>query len=233
LVGGKLLVNPSDLSRFLAKLQSHPLPQKILGQPLLREKRFWAAAAGSLLLATLLVFWIGRTLRHREMQRVLNAQEAFHSPPLGIMFPQVAPDTPAHRDLLAAGERRQYWVVQPRAGESGRLEIRVTDAGRRFFSPVGSQILATFGAGRREVTRVLRVEEFNPTRRIRFRYRWTELHPAMSVLGEAAPDAAQEYEGEALASFENQRWRIVHWTTPHEEAVARFRELGSPASRGP
>jgi hypothetical protein len=186
--------------------------------------------AGGLLVATLLVFWIGRTLRHSEMRRVLNEQEAFHSPALGVMFPQVAPDTPAHRDLLAAGERLRYWVVRPRAGDASRLEVRVTDTGRRFFSPVGNQILATFGAGRREVTQVLEARGDNRTREIRFRYRWTELHPGVAVLGQGAPAAGQEYEGKALASFENERWRIVNWTTPLEEAVARFRELGTPAN---
>jgi hypothetical protein len=186
--------------------------------------------AGGLLVATLLVFWIGRTLRHSEMRRVLNEQAAFHSPALGIMFPQVAPDTPAHRDLLAAGERLRYWVVRPRAADASRLEVRVTDTGRRFFSPVGNQILATFGAGRREVTRVLEVRGGDQTREVRFLYRWTELHPGVAVLGQAAPEAGQEYEGKALASFENERWRIVNWTTSLEEAVARFRELGSPAN---
>ena len=164
------------------------------------------------------------------MQRVLNEQTAFHSPALGIMFPQVAPDTPAHRELLEPGERLRFWVVRPRSGDPARLEVRVTDAGRRLFSPVGNQILATFGAGRREVTGVLAVRGDDRTRQVRFRYRWTELHPGVRVLGDAAPEAAQEYEGEALASYENERWRIVHWTTPLEEAVARFRELGTPAN---
>ncbi|MGH9783301.1 MAG: hypothetical protein ACRD88_03875 [Terriglobia bacterium] len=188
---------------------------------------------GGLLVAVVLFFWIGRTLRHSEMRRLLNEQDAFHSPALGMMFPQVAPDTPAHRDLLAAGVRLQFWVVRPRSGDPSRLEVRVTDTGRRYFSPVGNQILATFGAGRREVTRVLEVRGGDQTREVRFRYRWTEIHPGVRVLGDAAPEIGQEFEGTALASFENERWRIARWTTPLEEAVARFRELGTPANRRP
>lgn len=225
-------MNPSDAPRPASlrdRLAEIALLRRLHDDPAYRL-RFSLAIAAGLIASVLLAFWIVRTMRHSEMRRALNEQEAFHSPPLGIMFPQVAPDTPAHRDLLAAGERLRYWVVRPRAGDASRLEVRVTDTGRRLFSPVGNQILAIFGAGRREVTRVLEVRGGDQTREIRYLYRWTELHPGVAVLGDVAPQAGQEYEGRAIASFENERWRVVNWTTPLEEAIARFRALRSPAN---
>ena len=191
------------------------------------------AAGCGLLGVMLLFFWTGRTLERSEMRRVLNEQAAFHDPPLGIMFPQVVSDTPDHRELLAAGEGLRYWIIRPMTRDSGRIEVRVTDTGRRLFTPVGDQILATFGAGAREVTRVLGIEGGDQTRQVRFRYRWTELPPAVAVLGDTTPESGPEYEGEALFSYENEEWRVVHWTTPLEDAIARFREMGTPAVRGP
>ena len=177
-------------------------------------------------------------MRHAEMQRVLNEQAAFHDPALGIMFPQIVSDTPAHRELLEAGTRLRYWIIRPMGRDpetpvSEKMEVRVTDTGQRLFAPVSDQILATFGAGVREVTRILSVEGGDQTRQVRFRYRWTELHPGVAVLGGTMPESGQEYEGEALFSYENEQWRVLRWTTPLEDAIARFRELGTTAIQTP
>ena len=47
------------------------------------------------------------------------------------------------------------------------------------------------------------------------------------------PESGQEYEGEALFSYENEQWRVLRWTTPLEDAIARFRELGTTAIQTP
>jgi hypothetical protein len=148
---------------------------------------------------------------------------------MGIMFPQVVNDTPKHRELLAAGERLRYWSIRQAEGGGGRVSVRVTESGRPMFTPVEGQVLATFSAGSREVTRILGIEGGDRSRRVRFRYRWAELHPAVGILGDAVPESAQEYDGEALFSYENERWRVIRWNTPFEEATARFRELGTQA----
>lgn len=193
------------------------------------RRRFVAAAALSLLAVTLLVVWTGRSLERAEMLRILNEQPAFQGPAMGIMFPRNVSNTPRHRELLAAGERLRYWSVRQEEGGAGRMTVRVTEWGRPMFTPVEGQVLATFSAGSREVTRILSVEGGDQSRRVRFRYRWTELHPAVGILGDAAPESGRQYDGEALFSFENDQWRVIHWSTPFEEATARFRELGTQA----
>ena len=232
---GNLAVNLFDSSRLaplVEKLADVPLVQRLQDEPAYR-RRFFLAAGSGLLALVLLVFWVGRSRRNAEMQRVLNEQVAFHDPALGIMFPQIMSDTPAHRKLLEPGARMRYWIIRPYARDPDKMDVRVTDAGRRLFTPVGNQILATFGAGAREVTRILSIEGGHQTRQVRFRYRWTELHPGVAVLGDTKPETSREYEGEALLSHENEQWRVLHWTTPLEDAIARFRELGIPAAQTP
>lgn len=228
----RLAVNPVDSARIAEKLGSFPLWQRLQDDAAYR-RRFAIGTGVALLALILLVFWIGRSRRYAEMQRVLNAEAAFHEPALGIMFPQIVTDTSAHRDLLAAGERLDYWIVRPLGRDPQKIEVRVTDTGRRLFTPVGKQILATFGAGDREVTRILSIDGGEQTRQVRFRFRWTNLNPGAAVLGGMTPESGQEYDGEALFSFENGQWRVLHWTTPLEDAIARFRELGPPGSESP
>ena len=216
---------------LLRKVGSNPLLQRLWNYPLLRQKRFWVAMGIGLLVVTLLVFWTRRTIRRAEMQRALNESVAFRDPPLEVMFPRVVADTPAHRALLEPGVRLGFWVLRPRADNPGVLEVGVTNAGLRLFSGARNQLMAIVGAGRREVTQVLDVRGDNRNRQVRFRYRWTERHPATGIFGEAAPEIGREYEGEALAAYENERWKVLHWTTPLEESIARFRELGNPADR--
>ena len=222
-------MNPAQIAE---KLESFPFLQKLQDDSAYR-RRFLIAFGCVLLAVVLLVFWIGRSRRDSEMRGVLNEYAPFHDPPLGIMFPQVLADSPATRQLLEPGVRLRYWVIRPMESSPGKIEVRVTDTGRRLFAPVGAQILATFTAGAREVTRILSVEGGDQTRQIRFRFRWTGLHPGVAVLGDAEPQSGQEYEGEALFSFENEQWRALHWTTPLEDSIARFREIGTPAAQAP
>lgn len=237
---GNLVVNPSDPPRapsLRQRLAEVPLLRRLHDDPRFRVRLSLAIAAG-LIAIVLLAFWITRTMQYGEMQRVLNEQAAFHDPPLGIMFPQIVSDTPAHRELLEPGTRLRYWIIRPLSRDperpsSERIEVRITDAGRRLFTPVGNQILATFGAGVREVTRMLSIEGGDQTRQVRFRYRWTELNPGVAVLGDTKPESGREYEGEALFSYENEQWRVLHWTTPLEDAIVRFREMGAPTTRAP
>jgi len=186
-----------------------------------------------LLVATSLVFWTRRSSRREEMLRVVNEQVAFRDPPLEVMFPRVVADTPAHRELLEPGAGLRLWSLHPRSENPALLEVRLTSAGLRLFSGAGSQLMAIVGAGSREATQVLDIRGDDRNRRVRFRYRWTQLHPATGIFGDAAPEIGREYEGEALLAYENERWRVLHWTTPLEDAIARFRELGSPAERRP
>ena len=228
-------MNPSDPPRAASlqeRLAEISLLRRLHDDPVYRL-RFSIAIAAGLIAIVLLAFWIARTVQRAEMLRVLNAQAAFHDPALGIMFPQLVSDTPAHRALLDPGTRLRYWIIRPLGSDPGRMEVRVTDTGRRLFTPVGNQILATFGAGVREVTRILSIEGGDQTRQVRFRFRWTELHPGVAVLGSTTPESGQEYDGEALFSHENEQWRALHWTTPLEDAIARFRELGTPTTQAP
>ena len=228
-------MNPHHSSRLapaLEKLESIPVFQRLRNDPEYRRQFFIATGSG-LLVLVLLFFWAGRSRRNAEMQRVLNELPAFHDPALGIMFPQIVADTLAHRQMLEPGTDLRYWIIRPMSRDPQKIEIRVTDTGRRLFTPVGDQILATFTAGAREVTRILSIEGGDQTREVRFRFRWTELHPGVAVLGNTKPETGQEYEGEALFSFENQQWRVLHWTTPLEDEIARFREMGPPTSQVP
>ena len=68
-----------------------------------------------------------------------------------------------------------------------------------------------------------------PSRRARFQYEWETLHPAVGVLGEATPQAGAVYEGEALLSYEQDRWNVMHWSMAGlDQALARFRALQLP-----
>jgi len=232
---GNLAVKPlfsSRLAPILEKLEDSSLLQRLQDDPAYR-RRFLIAAGSGLLVLVLLVFWVGRVRRYAEMQRVLNAERAFHDPALGIMFPQILRDTPAHRELLEPGASLRYWIIRPMGSDPEKMEVRVTDTGRRLFTPVGNQVLATFKAGVREVTRILSIDGGDQTREVRFRYRWTELHPGVAVLGDSTPESGQEYEGEALFFYENEQWRALRWTTPLEDSIARFREMGALTTQAP
>jgi hypothetical protein len=229
---GNLAVNSflsSRLAPIIEKLADVPLFQRVGDDPAYRQ-RVLVGVGTSLLVLLLLFFWVGRSRRNAEMQRVMNELPAFHDPALGVMFPQVVANTPAHRETLEPGTDLRYWIIRSMS-DPAKIEVRVTDTGRRLFTPVGDQILATFTAGAREVTRIVSIEGGDQTRQIRFRYRWTELHPGVAVLGDTKPETGQEYEGEAMFSFENEQWRVLHWTTPLEDAIARFRELGAPTTQ--
>jgi hypothetical protein len=89
--------------------------------------------------------------------------------------------------------------------------------------------VATFKAGARRVTRVVGLGNIFPTRTVRFRFIWTELHPGTVALGTGLPVIGEEYEGEALFFYERDEWRILHWSTPEfEQAVSQFKTLQSP-----
>ena len=216
-------MNPIIFSRLTA------FASRVQSLPLLRQRMYWIAAGIVLLLAVAAPIWTVRSLRRAEMQKQMNAQVGFRDPGLEVMFPLRVSDTPANRSLLAPGVRQGFWRLQPRSDPSGLLDVRVTNAGLRLFSVVGGQILATFRAGNREVTRVVALQGDSRHRQARFHYRWRAIHPGVAVLGDGAPELGREYEGEARLELQNDRWRVNHWTTPFDESVARFRDLaGSP-----
>lgn len=215
-------MNPFRASRFVE------LASKIRGNRLFRQRKFWAACGIAVLLVITAYVWTVRSLRRAEVRERLNAQIAFRNPALEVMFPRQVIDTPAGRELLAPGDRLGLWALQPRSGNPAVLEVLVTNAGWRLFSVVGNQILATFRAGHREVTRVLDLKGDSRRLQVRFQYRWLELHPRIGVLGDAAPEIGREYEGEAFLEYEKERWKVVYWDTPLEQAIARFRALEAP-----
>ena len=220
-------MKPFRASRFVE------LASKIRGHRLLRLRKFWAACGIGVLLVITAYVWTVRSLRRAEVRKELNAQIAFRDPALEMMFPRQVSDTPANRELLAPGDRLGLWALRARSGNPAVLEVLVTNAGWRLFSVVGNQILATFRAGHREVTRVLDLKGDSRRLQVRFQYRWLELHPRIGVLGEAAPEVGREYEGEAFLEYENDRWKVVYWDTPLEQAIAHFRGLGAASGRSP
>jgi hypothetical protein len=197
----------------------------------LRDKRVWIAGLSTAALLAVLIIWAVRSHRRAEARDALNQYAPFSNPALELAFPQVALDTPEARDLLEGGVRRRMWTLHSLNGPSPSIEVRLTREGYRWFSLVRSRVVAAFKVGNREVTRILTLKEIFPTRQVRYRYRWTRFQSAGDVLGEERPQVGKEYEGEALLHFENDKWNVMHWTTPdYDRVVDRFGLL-EPASR--
>jgi hypothetical protein len=193
------------------------------------NRSFWITVLVVAILVTALGFWSVRAYRRSQSRSLLNSFAPFQNPPLGLVFPRVLAATDSSRQVLAAGVREGVWGVSERAGRSPSLEVWLTVQGQKWFSIVGSELVATFKAGRRQVTEVESIEQTFPSRLVRFRYIWQEFHPGTAVLGSGMPEPNREYAGEALLLYEGEEWRVMHWTTPdYDEAIARFKNLQSP-----
>ena len=191
-----------------------------------RDKKFWAGLAGAVLLATGLVLWARRSYQHAQARDGLNTFAPFENPAMDLVFPRVVLMNDAARNILEAGVRERLWTLHARGGNPPAMEVRLTDGGQRWFSVVNNQIIATFKGGTREATQVLELEEIFPSRRVRFRYYWKQFQTASAVLGEGLPEIGKEYEGEALFFYENDQWRLMHWSTPEfDRAVEQFKLL--------
>jgi hypothetical protein len=197
---------------------------------LARDKRFWAVAGAAVVVAFLLGLWAVRAYHQSQSRELLNEFAAFEHPPLEIMFPRVVVSSDTSKRILEPGVRAGAWMLRERAGTSSSgpraLEVLLSDQGQKWFSVVGNVVIATFEAGTREVTRVSEIKETFPSRQVRFEYRWRELHPATAVLGVELPATGREYQGEAVFFYENNGWRLMHWSTPEfDQAVAQFKGL--------
>ncbi|MBI4465031.1 MAG: hypothetical protein HY647_10030 [Acidobacteria bacterium] len=203
----------------------------MLDRSLFQKKPFWVAvAAGALVLALLLV-WAIRSYQRAQVRNLLNEHPAFQNPPLAVSFPRLLPEDAPVSEVLEPGVSLGLWTLRRRAGEPPAWEVRLSERGLRWFSQVGNQIVATFRLGTRQVIRVTSLGGNYPSRSVRFQYVWKAAHPAVGVLGEAAPQIGQVYEGDALLFYEQDRWKVMHWSTPElDQAVARFRALGLPPS---
>lgn len=189
----------------------------------LRDRKFWIAIVAAVALVAGLCLWAVRSYHRSQAREDLNAVAAFVNPALELSFPRIVRVNDEASRILEVGFRERIWTLHQRGGNPASVEVRLTDRGRRWFSVVGNEIVATFKAGTREATRVLELEDIFPTRRVRFRYRWTGFHPATAVLGPESPRIGREYEGEALFLYENERWRLMHWTSPDlERALGQF-----------
>ena len=203
----------------------------MLSRSVFQEKKLWIAVGACALAVILGGLWARRSLQRAQVRDLLNEQAGFRSPALEITFPRRVVYNTASEELLQPGVRLGLWTLHRPQGSPDSGEVRLTDRGRRLFSVVGNQILATFRIGTREVTKVVELEGNSGSRQVRFHYVWKDLHPDLEVLGAAAPAPEREYEGEALLLYENDRWRVRHWSTPElDDAVARFRTL--PAAPG-
>jgi hypothetical protein len=194
----------------------------------LRDKRVWAALllAGGLL--TGLLLWAARSYQRAQALNLLNEFAPFANPALELAFPRLVLETEVSRSLLQPGVDRGFWTLHSRGGAPPAWEVRLTSEGQRWFSTVGTQIVATFKLGTREVTRVLELNEIYPTRKARYLYRWTGFQPASAVLGDGRPEEGKQYEGEALFHHENGQWRVMHWTAVDSDRVVEaFRGLQS------
>jgi hypothetical protein len=197
---------------------------------LLRDRRFWAAVGAVALLIVLLTFWAVRSYQRAQARDALNAFAPFQSPPMELQFPRFVVENDASRQVLAAGAREGIWTLHALGGKPPVWDVRLTNQGQRWFSVVGKQVVATFKAGARRVTRVVALENMSSaTRSVRFRFVWTGLHPGSVALGTGTPMIGEEYEGEALFFYEQDKWRILHWSAPEfEQAVSQFNTLQSP-----
>lgn len=194
---------------------------------LLRNRPLWLAAVATLLLTSAGAWWGVRSYQRSQVRELLNQFAPFRNPALEVQFPASVAASGAHRALLEQGQRAGFWIVrETNNGQS--LETRITREGQRYFSTVGQRIVAGFSAGRRTVTEIDSLDGEFPSRRVRFRYVWTELHPALVILGGAAPETGKEYAGEALLFYENDDWKFLHWMAPEFEAAQnRFNALDS------
>ena len=198
------------------------------------NQRFWLGIAAGALVVAGAAWWAVGSYRRGQARDGLNAFGAFQRPPLELLFPRLVMDTEASRKILEPGVEAGIWTLHQRGGNSRSashsLEVRLTDQGQRWFSVVGNQVVATFAAGTREVTRVVELNEIFPSRQVRFLYRWRGFHPGSAVLGAELPEVGKQYEGQALFLYETDGWRVMHWTAPEfDHALARFKEL-EPAS---
>jgi hypothetical protein len=195
---------------------------------LIYDKRFWAATGASLLLLAALIGWGVRSHQRSRMQQALNAFAPFHTPPLELAFPQIIADSAAARAILEPGVRKGLWTLRRLGGNPPTVAVMLSSQGERWFSVVGKQVVATFQAGSRQATAILDLEDTFPSRRVRFRYVWQTLHIGTNVLGPEMPLLGTEYEGDAIFFYENDQWRLLHWTTPQFDfAVKRFKTLQS------
>jgi len=197
---------------------------------LFHSKKLWVAVGAGVLALVLVSVWSLRTYRRAQVRDLLNAHAPFQSPPLEVSFPRFVLADSGSRDVLEPGLRMGLWSLEPRSGEPAVWEVRLTNRGHRWFSQVGNQIVATFKLGTRKVSRLLNLGGTFPRLRAQFRYAWTSLHPSAEVLGASAPELARNYEGEAWLFYEQDRWKVLYWSTPElEQALARFRSLQSSA----
>ena len=210
--------------RWQAMVNLKPLQSK------LRDHRVWIAIVATVVLVAGLSFWAVRSHHRSQALKDLNAFVAFRNPALELSFPRISRVNDGARKILEVGFREGIWTLHQGGGNPASVEVQLTDQGRRWFSVVGNEIVATFKAGTREATRVLELEDIFPSRRVRFRYRWIGFHPATAVLGAELPEIGREYESDALLLYENERWRLMHWTSPElERALGQFQAL-EPAS---
>jgi len=192
----------------------------------LRDKRVWTAGLTAVVLLAGVFVWAVRSYHRAQVRDGLNEFAPFSNPALDLTFPRIVLETEASRNLLEEGVRRHIWILHSRGGTPPSMEVRLTNEGQRWFSVVGNQIVATFKVGTREATRVLELNEIFPTRQVRYRYRWTQLQSASGVLGQEMSHIGEDYEGEALFHYENDQWRVMHWTTPvYDRAVEQFKKL--------
>lgn len=193
---------------------------------MLEDRRIWASLLAGIALLAGLIVWGVRRYHRAQVREELNAFAPFANPALDLSFPAVVLENDISRKILEPGVRQRMWVLHTRGSAPPSAEVRLTNQGQRWFSVVGNQIIATFKVGRREVTRVLGLDEIFPTRQAHYRYRWTQLESGSAVLGAAGPEIGREYEGEALFNYENGKWRAMHWTTPlYDKAVNQFKAL--------
>ena len=211
--------------RAMENESAAPSVQTSVARDLLQNPRVWAVFGIAAAIVAGLAWWGVRSHHRSQALDALNSFAPFASPPLDIQFPEVVAATDKNLAILQAGFRNGVWTLRKRNPDG--LEILLTNQGQRWFSAVERSVVATFKAGNREATEVFALSEAFPTRQIRFRYRWSRFHPgSVAVLGDQLPSVSNEYEGEAVLSYENNRWRVMHWNTPDfDDAVARFKTL--------
>ncbi|MBI4441755.1 MAG: hypothetical protein HY649_00110 [Acidobacteria bacterium] len=200
---------------------------------MLGNRKLWAACAAGALALALLSVWAVRSYQRVQVRNLLNDNPAFRNPPLEVSFPRLLPqllmDSGAVSEILEPGVAMGLWSLRRRGSQPPSWEIQLSERGRQWFSPVGNQIIAVFRLGTRRVLRVTELSGSFPSRSARFQYVWETLHPAVGVLGEAAPQAGAVYEGESLLSYEQDRWKLKHWSMIGlDQALARFRALQLP-----
>jgi len=202
-----------------------PLSKLTVALSLLRNPRGRTAIGIVVVVVAGLVWWGVRSEHRSQSLDALNSFAPFASPPLDLQFPEVVAATDKNLAVLQAGFRNGVWTMRKR--NANAWDVLLTSQGQRWFSAVERRIVATFKAGNREATEVLALSEVFPTRQVRFRYRWRRFHPgSAAVLGDQLPSMSSEYEGEAVLSYENNGWRVMHWNTPDfDDAVARFKTL--------